>query len=54
MDKDEFLVDKRTQQAVMLNLIIGEAATKLLKDYSQFLGQHPDVPWRSMRVLMAN
>ena len=50
LDKDEFLVDKRTQQAVILNLIIiGEAATKLLKDYSQFLDQHPDVPWRSMR-----
>ena len=50
MDKDEFLVDKRTQQAVISNLIIiGEAATKLLKDYGQFLDQHPDVPWRSMR-----
>jgi uncharacterized protein with HEPN domain len=50
LDKDEFLVDKRTQQAVILNLIIiGEAATKLLKDYSQFLDQHPDGPWRSMR-----
>jgi uncharacterized protein with HEPN domain len=48
--KGEFLVDKRTQQAVILNLIIiGEAATKLLKDYSQFLDQHTDVPWRSMR-----
>lgn len=50
LDKDEFLVDKRTQQAVILNLvIIGEAATKLLKDYGQFLDQHPGVPWRSMR-----
>ena len=50
LDKDGFLVDKRTQQAVILNLIIiGEAATKLLKDYGQFLDQHPDVPWHSMR-----
>ena len=29
-DKDDFLVDKRTQQAVIMNLIIiGEAATPL-------------------------
>jgi site-specific recombinase XerD len=32
MDKDDFLADKRTQQAVILNsVIIGEAATKLLR-----------------------
>jgi len=48
--KKDFIADKRTQQAVILNLvIIGEAATKLLKDYSKFLDQHPDVPWRSMK-----
>jgi len=46
----DFLADKRTQQAVILNLvIIGEAATKLLKDYGQFLERHPEVPWRSMK-----
>ncbi|MES9904614.1 MAG: DUF86 domain-containing protein [Sedimenticola sp.] len=49
-DKDEFLSDKRTQQAVILNLvIIGEVATKLLQNYSSFLDQYPDVPWRSMK-----
>lgn len=33
VSKEEFLQDKRTQQAVILNLIlIGEEATKLLKD----------------------
>ncbi|MCX7088382.1 MAG: DUF86 domain-containing protein [Methylococcales bacterium] len=49
-NKDDFMADKRTQQAVILNLvIIGEAATKLLKDYSEFLDQHPDVPWRNMK-----
>jgi hypothetical protein len=33
--KEEFLTDKRTQQAVIMNLvIIGEAATKLLKDHA--------------------
>lgn len=50
LNKNDFIADKRTQQAVILNLvIIGEAATKLLKDYSKFLDQHPDVPWRSMK-----
>jgi uncharacterized protein with HEPN domain len=50
LDKAGFLADKRTQQAVILNLvIIGEAATKLLKDYEQFLDLHPDIPWRSMK-----
>lgn len=35
---------------MILNLvIIGEAATKLLKDYNNFLDLHPDVPWRSMK-----
>ncbi len=50
MGKEDFLDDKRTQQAVVLNIaIIGEAATKLLKDYEPFFDQHPDVPWRSMK-----
>ena len=48
--KEEFFQDKRTQQAVILNLIlIGEEATKLLKDNEAFAEQHPQVPWRSMK-----
>ena len=48
--KDDFLADKRTQQAVILSLlIIGEAATKLLQDSSDFLSKHPEVPWSSMK-----
>ena len=47
---EDFLADKRTQQAVILNrLIIGEVATQLLKEYDAFLVQHPEVPWRSMK-----
>jgi uncharacterized protein with HEPN domain len=50
LSKEEFLDDKRTQQAVVLNLIlIGEEATKLLKDDEAFADQHPQVPWRSMK-----
>lgn len=46
----DYLDDKRTQQAVILNLIlIGEEATKLLKDDEAFADQHPEVPWRSMK-----
>jgi len=48
--KVDFEDDKRTQQAVILNLIIlGEEATKLLKDDEAFANQHPQVPWRSMK-----
>ena len=50
MDKDEFLADKRTQQAIILNIVvIGEAATKLAKDHPEFIDQHPDVPWRNIK-----
>ncbi len=48
--KDDFLVDKRTQQAVIMSLIIiGEAATKIMDGYAEFTQTHAEVPWRSMR-----
>jgi len=50
LGKDEFLADKRTQQAVIMSLIIiGEAATKVMERYAGFAEQHPKVPWRNMR-----
>lgn len=50
LSKSEFLQDKRTQQAVILNLIIiGEAATKAMDFYSEFTLSHPEMPWRQMR-----
>jgi uncharacterized protein with HEPN domain len=50
LSKEEFLDDKKTQQAVVLNLIlVGEEATKLLKDDEAFANQYPHVPWRSMK-----
>lgn len=37
LDKDDFLKDKRTRQAVIMSLvIIGEAATKVMDGHSQF------------------
>lgn len=50
LNKDDFLADKRTQQAVIMSLIIlGEAATKVMDGYVEFTQAHPEVPWRSMR-----
>ncbi|SEL37316.1 Uncharacterized conserved protein, contains HEPN domain [Bosea lupini] len=50
MERADFLADERTQQAVVLNLvIIGEAATKLLQTHADFLDNYADVPWKSMK-----
>ncbi|MBW9336037.1 DUF86 domain-containing protein [Herbaspirillum sp. RU 5E] len=48
--KAEFVDDKRTQQAVIMSLIIiGEASTKVMDRYPEFAQAHAEVPWRSMR-----
>ena len=48
--KDDFLADKRTQQAVIMSLIIiGEAATKVMDGYAEFTQAHAQGPWRNMR-----
>ena len=50
LTKEDFFADKRTQQAVIMSLIVvGEAATKVMEGYASFSAAHPDVPWRSMR-----
>ena len=50
LDKNDFIEDKRTQQAVIMSLIIiGEAATKVMDGYAEFIQVHTQVPWRSMR-----
>lgn len=50
LSKADFLADRRTQQAVILNLVIlGEAAAKLLDGFEPFLSGYPQVPWRSMK-----
>ncbi len=50
MGKEAFLEDRRTQQAVIYNiLIIGEAATRIINDYPEFVEKRPDIPWREMR-----
>jgi uncharacterized protein with HEPN domain len=50
MSKDDFLDDQRTQNAVVMSLIIiGEAATKVMDRHADFAAMHTNVPWRSMR-----
>lgn len=50
LSKENFVADKRTQQAVVMSLvIIGEAATKVMDRHAEFIERHPEVPWRSMR-----
>jgi uncharacterized protein with HEPN domain len=50
MTKAAFLLDKRTQQAVVLNiLVIGEAATKSAQHHPQFVVVHSEIPWQGMR-----
>lgn len=50
LSKEDFLADKRTQQAVIMSfIIIGEASAKVMDRYDNFVQTHPEVPWRSMR-----
>lgn len=50
MSKPDFLADKRTQQAVIMSLIVlGEAATKVMDRYPDFAQRHSSIAWRSMR-----
>ncbi|WP_166836764.1 DUF86 domain-containing protein [Rheinheimera pleomorphica] len=50
MAKADFLTDKKTQQAVVLNLLVlGETATKIMQVEPDFAALHPEIPWRSMK-----
>ena len=50
LTKEDFLSDRKTQQAVILNLIVlGEAATKIATEVPEFVAAHPEIPWQQMR-----
>lgn len=50
MAQADFQQDKRTQQAVVMSLIVlGEAATKVMDQYPAFAAEHTAIPWRNMR-----
>ncbi|WP_281926432.1 HepT-like ribonuclease domain-containing protein [Methylocystis bryophila] len=49
MSKDDFVADRRTRQAVVMNLlIIGEMAGRLARDHNEFCAKYPDAPWLKM------
>ena len=50
LTREDFVQDKRTQQAVIMSLVIlGEAATKLMDRHPGFCESHTHIPWRNMR-----
>jgi uncharacterized protein with HEPN domain len=50
MSKEGFLADKRTQQAVVMSLVvIGEAAARIMDKHREFIASNPGIPWRGMR-----
>jgi uncharacterized protein with HEPN domain len=50
VSKEAFLKDRRTQQAVVLNLItIGEAAARIANECKEFAAANPQIPWAQMR-----
>ena len=50
LSKENFLKDRKTQQAVLMNLMtIGEAAVLLKNEHSAFIAEHVDIPWDKMR-----
>jgi len=50
LSKEDFLADRKTQQAVILNIVvIGEAATQLANECPAFVDQTPELPWKQMR-----
>lgn len=52
MQEGEFLSDIKTQHAVGMSLIvIGESAVRLMETYPDFIEDHPDFPWHSIRGL---
>lgn len=50
VSRQDFLADRKTQQAVILNIVvIGEAATQLASEFPAFVDQTPELPWKQMR-----
>ncbi|HEX5394631.1 MAG TPA: DUF86 domain-containing protein [Rhodocyclaceae bacterium] len=50
ISKDDFLADAKTQDAVMMKLlVIGELAVQLLDEHAVFVGNHPEIPWHQMK-----
>ena len=45
---EDFLKDRRTRDAVAMNLlVVGENVARLARRYPEFLEEHSETPWRS-------
>ncbi len=50
MSKEEFLRDRKTQQAVLVNIMtIGEIAALIRNGHAEFVADHPEIEWNKMR-----
>lgn len=48
--RDDFLADPKTQDAVIMKLlVIGELAAKLLDEHPDYTRQYPQIPWQQMK-----
>lgn len=48
-NKEAFLQDRKTQDAVILKiLVIGEAAAQILDEHSAYAQQRADIPWHQI------
>ena len=48
--REAFLADRRTQQAVVMSLlIVGEAAARIMESDPSFVRAHREVAWRNIR-----
>lgn len=50
ISKDDFLADPKTQDAVIMKLlVIGELAAQLLDEHAAVVGNYPEIPWHQMK-----
>ncbi len=50
MRKEDFVADKRTQNAVGMSLVVaGEPASRIMERHPDFAERHPHIDWRAMR-----
>ena len=50
MTKDDFLADPKTQDAVIMKLlVIGELASQMLEEHAEIASVYPRIPWSQMK-----
>ena len=52
LDRKRFLADRKSQQAVVMSLmIVGEAAARTIERSPDVVDAHPAIPWLALRGL---